>query len=537
MHPFQRPFLGPLATVFLRSSVLAVALVTGPSQAQTLVVANSALPTTLDSADAQDVFSQNVAINVTEPLIGYGDDGTELAPLLATGWRPNDDATVWTLTLRQGVRFHDGTPFDADAVKFNLDRWNEPDHPHAYRDQGKTYVPWRWVFGGVRSEGGLLEEVRVLDTATVRLVLREPVAFLPALLAAPFFQIDSPAAVRAAGAAYGTPAVGTVGTGPFRFAEWREGERVVLERHDGYWGEPARVGRIVSRGVPDATARLAELLAGTVDIALSLDADAVPLVRERSDLRLVAPEAELNVGFVAMNQDIAPFGDVRVRRAVAYAVDREAIVDAFYGPFATLAVDFLPPLLWGHAELEPYRYDPARARALLAEAGLADGFTTELWYVPVSSPLEPAPRAIAETIASYLADVGITARPRTKDWNAYLADATAGRLPLYMLGWAADYADPDSFLRTFFGASRYASPGWDDEEVVAWVERARRSTDVDERAALYARVLRRAHEQVPALPTVHARSVNGVRATVSGFEVGPIPGALRLSRVAKASGD
>jgi len=533
MRPFANLYVSLSVLVALSTALLTA----GPAQAQTLVVAHSALPTSLDSADAQDVFSQNVAINVTEPLIGYGGDGTELVPLLATSWRANADATVWTLTLREGVRFHDGTPFDAEAVTFNLERWNEPDHPHAHRDQGKTYLPWRWVFGGVRGEGSLLAEVRAVDASTVRLVLREPVAFLPALLAAPFFQIDSPAAVRAAGAAYGTPAFGSVGTGPFRFAEWREGERVVLDRHDDYWGEPARVGRIVSRGLPDATARLAELLAGTVDIALNLDADAVPVVRERSELRLVAPDAELNVGFVAMNQDVAPFDDVRVRRAVAYAVDRQAIVDAFYGPFATLAVDFLPPLLWGHAELEPYRYDPARARALLAEAGLADGFTTELWYVPVSSPLEPAPRAIAETMASYLADVGIMARPRTKDWNAYLADAAAGRLPLYMLGWAADYADPDSFLRTFFGASRYASPGWDDEEVVAWVQQARRATDQDERAALYARVLRRAHEQVPALPTVHARSVNGVRATVSGFEVGPIPGALRLSGVAKASGD
>ncbi len=527
----MRPFLILFTTLF----VLATVLVAGVGHAQTLVVAHSSLPTSLDSANAQDVFSQDVASNVTERLIGY--DGTELVPLLAIAWRPNEDATVWTLTLRDGVHFHDGTPFDADAVKFNLDRWNDPDHPHAHRDQGKTYVPWRWVFGGLRGDGSLLEEVVVVDAATVRLVLREPVGFLPALLAAPYFQIDSPTAVRSASADYGTPAVGSVGTGPFRFGEWREGDRVVLERNDGYWGQPARVQRLVVRGPPEATARLAELLAGTVDIALNLDADAVAVVRERADLRVVAPQAELNVGFVAMNQDVAPFDDVRVRRAVAHAVDRQAIVDAFYGPFATLATDFLPPLLWGHADVEPYRYDPARARALLAEAGLAEGFTTELWYVPVSSPLEPAPQAIAETIASYLADVGIIARPRTEDWNAYLADANAGRLPMYMLGWAADYADPDSFLRTFFGSSRYASPGWDDPDVVAWVERARRSTNVAERAELYARVLRRAHDQVPALPTVHARSVHGVRATVSGFEIGPIPGVLRLSGVSKEPSD
>ncbi len=141
---------------------------------------------------------------------------------------------------------------------------------------------------------------------------------------------------------------------------------------------------------------------------------------------------------------------------------------------------------------------------------------------------------MAEAIASYLADVGIDARPRTQDWTAYLADANEGRLPLYQLGWGMSVADPDDLLRPFFGQRRYAAPGWDDRDVVAWLEAARRSADPDERADLYARVLTRVREQVPSLPTVHARSVHGVRANVRGFEASPVPAVLRLDRVEKA---
>ena len=151
-----------------------------PAAAQTLSFGQPELPSSLDSADVTDVYSLAVAINVTEPLIGYGSDDGALQPRLATSWTPNDDATVWTLTLREGVVFHDGTPFDAEAVRFNLERWNDPDHPHGHRGDGKAYVPWRWVFGGFGEES-LLEEVRVVDRYTVELVLRASIGFLPFL--------------------------------------------------------------------------------------------------------------------------------------------------------------------------------------------------------------------------------------------------------------------------------------------------------------------------------------------------------------------
>jgi peptide/nickel transport system substrate-binding protein len=504
-----------------------------PAAAQTLSVGQPELPSTLDSADATDVYSLAVAINVTEPLIGYtaGDDA--LQPRLATSWRPNEDATRWTIALREGVTFHDGTPFDARAVAFNLERWSDPAHPHAHRADGKTYVPWRWVFGGFGDEG-LLAEVRVVDRHTVELVLRDAIGFLPSLLAAPYFQIDSPAAVRSAGPDYGTPRVGTVGTGPFRFVRWDEGERIVLARHDGYWDGPAGVERVVVRGVAEAVSRFAELRAGSLDIALQLAPDTIPEVEARPELALATAETELNVGFLGIHQANPPLDDVRVRRAIVHAIDREALIEAFHAGTATLSVDFLPPSLWGHPGVEPQPYDPDRARALLAEAGFPDGFATELWHYQPSDPLFPAPRAMAEAMATYLADVGIEAELKTKDYTAYLADRATGAFPLFLSGWAGDYPDPDTFLYTFFGPSRYASYGWDDQEVVELVERARHVADRAERAELYRRALRRVHAAVPAVPLMHASSVHGVRSGVEGFAVGPMgPGYAPLTDVRK----
>ncbi|MEX2542018.1 MAG: ABC transporter substrate-binding protein [Trueperaceae bacterium] len=503
-----------------------VLLGSGFAAAQTLVYGQSGFPTTLDSVDSQDGNSLTVSVNITERLIGFERGGTGLAPALATSWSANDDATVWTLELREGVAFHDGTLFDAEAVKFNLDRWNDESHPHGYRDEGKTFVPWTWVFGGFKGDGSILEEVRVVDDHTVELVMAEPVGLLPSMLAAIYFQIDSPTAVMEAGGAYGMPGTGSVGTGPFAFVEWREGERLVVERNSDYWGDVAQVEQVIFRGIEDPTARLTELLAGSIDIAVNMAADDLAIIEESADLEPVVAEAELNVGYLGMHQANEPFDDERVRIAIAHAIDREAIVEAFYGGLGSVAVDFLPPTLWGHADSEPYPYDPERARQLLEEAGHPNGFNTELWYMPVSRPYYPSPQPIAETMASYLADVGIDAELMTEDWTTYLGDYNTGKFPMYMLGWNADYADPDNFLYTFFGPSAPAALGWDDPETIDLLERARQAPTQDERQQLYEQALERVHDQMPSLPVAHTSSVNATRTIVSGFQVSPLGPAL-----------
>ncbi len=504
------------------SVLLALFLTFGLASAQTLVFGASGFPSSLEGVDSQDGNSLVVSSQITERLVDFAPGKTDLIPALATSWSANDDATVWTFELRQGVKFHDGTPFNAEAVKFNIDRWNDPNDPYSGRDQGKTFVPWGWVFGGPIGEGNLIESVKATGQYTVELTLTQPAPFLPALFAAVYFQFNSPAAVKANGVNYGTPGVGSVGTGPFKFVEWVEGERVVLERNDDYWGEKPKVERVIFRGIDQPTARLAELQAGTIDIAVLLTSDDLPTVENDPNLKVAIADSELNVGYIALNQMNKPLDNVLVRRAIATAIDREAIVDAFYQGLGVVAQDHLPPVLFGHGEPWPYKYDPEHAKELLAEAGFPDGFTTEFWYMPVSRPYFPAPQPIAETVASYLADVGITANLMTEDWTTYLADYTTGKFPMYMLGWNADYADPDNFLLTFFGPSAAGSLGWDSPETLALLNEARQISDQTKRAELYAQVNDTVADQAISIPMAHNRSLNAVRANIDGWQPSPL---------------
>ena len=505
----------------LMTALLALAFL-GLASAQTLVYGVSGFPSSLDSVDSQDGNSLVVSAQITERLVDFEPGGTGLIPSLATSWSSNDDATVWNFVLREGVTFHDGTPFNAEAVKFNVDRWNDPNNEYSGRDQGKTFVPWGWVFGGPIGEGNLIESVSVVNDHEVQFTLTQPAPFLPALWAAVYFQFSSPAAIMENGVAYGTPGVGAVGTGPFKFVEWIEGERVVLERNDDYWNGPAKLEGVVFRGITEPTARMAELQAGTIDIAVLLSVDDLQTVQNDPNLKTAIPEVELNVGYIGMYVDNEPLDNLLVRQAIAHAIDREAIIDAFYGGLGLPAYAFIPSTMFGLGDPWPYEYDPERARELLAEAGYADGFSIDFWYMPVSRPYYPAPQPIAETIASYLSEVGIDVELETEDWTTYLADYTTGKFSMYMLGWNADYADPDNFLNTFFGPSASASPAWDSPETLDLLQQARQVADQDVRANLYAEVHNNVNADVPAIPFAYNRTLNAMRNNIDGWVASPL---------------
>ena len=509
----------------MRRVVLLAALLLVPclAGAQTLIYGASGYPTSLDAVDTTDGNSLVVSSQIGERLIDFAPGSTDLVPALATAWSSNADATEWTFELRQGVKFHDGTPFDAEAVKFNIDRLNVADNPYGNRAEGKTFVMWDDTFGGTIAGGGnLIADVEVVDQYTVRMTLTRPAPFLPALWAAVYFQFGSPTAIKAAGVNYGTPNAGAVGTGPFKFVEWIEGERVVLERNDDYWGGPAGVEGIVFRGIQEPTARLAELQAGTIDVAVLLTSDDYATVKADPNLTVQVADSELNIGYVAIHLDHAPLDNVLVRRAIMHAVDRDAIVDAFYEGLGVTASDLLPPVMFGHGEPWPYEYNPAKAKELLAEAGFPNGFDVEFWYMPVSRPYFPAPQPIAETIATYLADVGINAQLKTEDWTTYGADYRAGKFAMYMIGWNADYADPDNFLMTFFGPSAVGRSGWDNPELHALLLEARQIGDPAKRAQLYAQANDIIADQAMAMPVAHNRSLSATRANIHGWVSSPL---------------
>lgn len=513
--------------ILILSLLLAFGLAS--AQQETLVFGQSGLPVTLDTG--QDGNSLTPAYQMLEPLVFFEKGTANLIPGLATEWSSNEDGTVWTLKLREGVTFHDGTPFNAEAVKFNFDRWNDPANEYRY---DKPFVPWTWVFGGF-GEDSVLESVDVVDEYTVQLNLRSGVSFIPAMLASSYFGMHSPTAIKEAMADYGTPVYGAVGTGAYQFVEWVDGSQVVMERYEGYWGEPANVGRLVFLGIEDPTVRLAQLKSGAIDIAVNLASDDLAAVESDPNLEVATAESNLNVGYLAFHQANEPFDDVLVRKAVAHAIDKQAIVEAFYAGLGTPATQFLPPSLWGRAEdIEPYGYDPERAKELLAEAGFPDGFETELWYMPVSRPYYPGPQDIATAMAAYLADVGIQAELKTVDWGTYLDQYDDGEYPMYMLGWSADYADPDNFLYTFFGpGSAPDQLGWNNQEVFDLLNQARAATTQEARAELYAQAAKIIHEEAPSLPIAHNSVLNATRTGIEGFYPSPLGSQVFLKYVTK----
>ena len=245
----------------------------------------------------------------------------------------------------------------------------------------------------------------------------------------------------------------------------------------------------------------------------------------------------INIGYLGINQASGPLADAKVRAAIALAIDQNAIVAAFYQGLGVAADQFVPPAMWGRASSDQValrKFDPEQAKKLLAEAGYPNGFSTEFWYMPVSRPYFPAPQPIAETIASYLSEIGIQVSLRSEDWGAYLSDYNQGKFPIYMMGWSPDYGDPDNYLYTFFGPEAKTSLGWNTPsgvEVRELLEQARTAPDQAEREKLYAEIQTIVYQETAAIPIAHNNPLNGTLAGVSGWVPSPLGSAEKLAEV------
>ncbi|WP_293233578.1 ABC transporter substrate-binding protein [Microcoleus sp. PH2017_05_CCC_O_A] len=451
----------------------------------------------------------------------------ELAPSLATEWSSSTDGKTWTFKLRSGVKFHDGTDFDADAVKFNVDRWWDAKNPHGYRDSGKTYQIWKNFFAGFKGDkDSLVKDVIVVDKSTIRFVLNRPFAAFPSAIGSGYFGIASPAAVKKAGAKYGTPGSLAVGTGPFVFKEWISGDRIILEKNPNYWkaGTP-KVNQLVIRFVDDPAARLAQLRAGQLDFTVDLTPDQLKEVQADANLETVL-RPSFNVGYLALNPGYAPLAKPEVRRAIAQTINKQAIVKAFWGELGKYDSQFIPPSLnWAESDkVKDYEFNPQQAKAMLAKAGYPNGFDLDLWYMPVSRPYFPTPKPIAEAFAADLSAIGIRVKLLTKDWSAYLADRLKPPgFQAFMMGWTGDYGDPDNFYYPHFGPGSTADLGnWKNPKVLELLDRGRASGDKAARGKIYAEVSEILHGEAVRLPIVHSQPLLGKRKNIKGWIPSPL---------------
>jgi len=498
-----------------------------PTEKQVLVYGSGGSPVNLEPGNITDGNSLIIQQQIYNRLLEFKPGTTEAQPSLATSWSVSPDGKVWTFKLRPGVKFHDGTNFDAESVKFNVERWWDAKNPNGYRNAGKNYEIWQQLFGGFKGEpNSLLQNLVVVDKSTIQFVLIQPFGAFPIAIGAGFFGIASPTAIKKSGANYGTPSGLAVGTGPFIFQEWRTGDRITLEKNPNYWqkGFP-KTNQLVILFVTDPAARLAQLRAGQIDFTVDLAPDQIKEIQ--SDPNLVAvPRPSFNVGYLALNPSYKPLTDVRVRQAIALTINKKQIVQAFWGNLGETSPHFIPPSLnWAQAknitESEP---NPQKAKELLTQAGYPNGFDLELWYMPVSRPYFPTPKPIAEAFAADLSAIGIRVKLNTKDWAAYIADRKKSPgFQAFMLGWTADYGDPDNFYYPHFGPGGTADlGGWKNDQVIQLLNQGRATVDQAARAKIYAQVDEILHREMVRLPIVHSQPLLAKRKNVQGWTPSPL---------------
>ncbi len=497
------------------SAAPAVEEATGPGPDEmdgTLIVGRGGDTVSLDAGVVTDGESARVINQIVEPLIRLEGTSTKPIPWLAESWETEDSQT-WTFHLRQGVTFHDGTPFNAEAVKWNLDRIRDPENEYRF---GRTFEYYSYEFGETLG----IDDVIVVDENTVQIVLSQPSAVLPNKLSLGFaFGINSPTAIMEQGDKYGTAAGTSVGTGPFKFVEWIPDDRIVLDRNDDWWGPRPNLAKIIFRSIPDNSARFAELQAGTIHQADLAQTD-LPLAAEDPNIQVIV-KPSTSTGYIAFQQCTEPFDKLEVRQAIAHAVNWAALIPAFYGDYGQLAGSFQPPAIMGsNPDVQPFEYDPEKAKELLAAAGLPDGFETDFWYIPVVRGYFPDSKAIGEAIAADLAKVGIKVNLVTEDWGAYLEDRNLGKFPMWMLGWGSDNGDPDNYIGYHFAHA----PGepkvedcYDSPELANLLIQGRTIADTAEREKVYQEAEAIVHADVARIPVVWATTPTVFRAEVKGY--------------------
>ena len=508
------------------AALLAVVLLACPAGAQVprdvVVVGMEAEPPGLDPGQALGLHTLRVTAEIFETLVTTRPDSTEVIPGLAESWTTSPDGMTWTFKLRRGVRFHDGTPLDAAAVKFTFDRVIDPTHPHA--KSGK----WSFVTGYLSS----VKSVEVLDPQTVQLHLKYPTGSLLALLALPNCAIVSPTAFTKAPADFDTR---PVGSGRYKFESWERGSRLALRRNDDYWGVKGKPQALVYRGIPEANTRVSELLTGGVDLILPIPPDFVGRLEKTSGVS-VYKATGLTVWYAGFNVEKKPFTDRRVRQAFNYAVNKDAIVrDVLKGT----GIPAIGPLLPGTWAFEPnvhkYAYDPGAARKLLAEAGYPNGLEVEFW-VPESGSGMQAPVEMSTVIQANLAAVGVKAQLKTFEWGSYLGKLRSDAPAMFALSWFLKSEDPDLSMYPLFFSKNQPLPNrsnYNNPDVDQLLVQARQLTDRTKRAELYRKAQRLIVEDAPWIFVDHEVQVVATRANVKGFRLHPSGFDLRVEHVTK----
>lgn len=509
--------------LFLPAVLVAVVLVV-PSFAQqtggTLIIGRGSDSVTL-SFYASAAPDSEVIAHVAETLYELTPEG-KIEPHLAESHRTSLDGKILTIRLRRNIRFHDGTPFDANAVKWNLDYFRDP----------TNRIPFRVLISDVSS-------VDVIDSSTVRLTMAKPIGPILPHLAHDFLAIHSPTAVEKAGGMrppdgmpYGRA---PVGTGPYLLKEWVRGDRLVLERNPNYWGsKKPMLDQIVWRVIPDDGARVLALESGQIHVAVRVPP------RETSRLALnrllrVDRTTSLRTIYVGFNTQRKPFDDVRVRQAFNYAVNKRAIAQSILGGSGRVSDAPIAPGVVGYAPIMTYPHDVNKAKQLLAEAGHASGLNVTFHH-PTGRYVADA--AIAAAIQAQLREAGINARLATMEWATYLQvtnrPVNQTDIEMFLLGWGVATGDADYGLYNLFHSSQWAPTGsgrffYKNPQVDALLDLARSEADPARRQTQYKQAMEIIMKDAPWIFLHSETQLTGYRREVQGLVMHPTERLLAMN--------
>lgn len=504
----------------------------------TFVFGAAGAPEMFDPYYATDGETFRVTRQMFEGLLGIEPGSAEVVPELATEWAPNEDGTEWTFTLRDDVTFHDGEPFNAEAVCYNFERMFDQN------DAGQVAGEyWGYVMGAYASdpENSLYQGCEATDEFEAVVSISGPTSGFPTMLTLESLSMQSPKAmeegdangIAAEGEGFSFPAYADapVGTGPFMFGEYDEANgTITLQRNDDYWGEAAKSSEIVFRVIPDESTRRQELEAGSINgYDLPNPVDWAGLEEDGNSVEVRDP---FNILYLGLNPESNPqLKDLKVRQAIYHALNREQLVQTQLPEGAAVATQFMPDTVSGYnSAIEPYAYDPDEAKRLLAGAG-AEGMTLEFAYpTDVTRPYMPDPEKIYEALRTDLEAVGIKVKVATASWNGGYLDNVSGepgKYDAYILGWTGDYDSAHNFIGTFFGNLKDNDFGTD---VMPWgkqladdLKAADAIVDDGERAAAFEEINAQIMEEyLPGLPISHSPPALVVGPGVEGVIPSPL---------------
>ena len=474
-----------------------------------LIIAELSDASSLDPHGSNDVPSSNIQSNLYETLVNRDANG-ELVPGLAESWTQVDDLT-WEFKLKSGVTFHDGEAFNAEAVKTSFDRLLDPE----------VASPRAFLFE-------MVTEVKVVDESTIQFVTEYPFSPLLAHLTHNGGSIISPksieedyAAMEADSSVKAGSVIGTnpVGTGPFKFESWTPGTEIKLVKFAEYAGTPVHIDSVTFKVVPESATRVAELQSGYAHIIGAVEPGQVANVNT-FDGASVLETASSSLTYLGFNTEKEPFNDPKVRQAISKAIDRPTLIDGIYEGFGIPAISPLAPGIFGYTEdVTSMAYNIDEAKALLAEAGYADGFKTTIWTND-----NPARQQVAIVLQEELKKLNIQAEIEVMEFGSYLEKTAAGEHDMFILGWSNPTGDADYGLYALFHSSQHGDPGnrsfYTSEKVDELLEKGRREADPTAREAIYKEALQLISDESPMAFVLHPYTLTGVSDKVSGFNVG-----------------